>query len=84
MCDVMLIKPDRSSLFHNGGLLQVMGQEVNAGIGVGGGEGARARPPTHPTAAAAPHSADETPEAAGPAPGALVSGLWMRMLLRGG
>lgn len=83
MCDVVVIKPDsRSSLFHNGGLLQVMGQEVNAGIGVGGGQGARARPPTHPTGAVGSHSADETAETTGPAPGALVTWLRMWMLLR--
>lgn len=76
MCDVVVMKPGRSSLFHNGGLLQAMGQEVNAGIGAGG-QRSRAWTPTHPRGAAGPHSADETPEATGPAPGTLVA--WLRM-----
>lgn len=33
--DLQAVQQDRASLFHDGGLLQVMGQEVNAGVGVG-------------------------------------------------
>lgn len=70
----------RGLTFHDRGLFQVMRQEVEAGVGAGGGQGARAGPYTHPAGAAGPYRADETPEAPGPAPGALVSRL--RMLLR--
>lgn len=67
-----------ASLFHNCGFLQVMGQEVNACVGAGRGQGSSAWTPTHSAGARASHGAEEPPKATGPAPGVLVS--WLRML----